>query len=40
MEHSGVRKRQRAGTLERVVKYDAVAFGKAWDFLADDEEEA
>ena len=23
-----------AGTLERVVKYDAVAFQKAWDFLA------
>ena len=22
-----------AGTLERVVKYDAVAFQKAWDFL-------
>ena len=23
-----------AGTLERVVKYDAVAFQKAWDLLA------
>ena len=33
-EHTGVRVRQMAGTLERVVKYDAVAFQKAWDFLA------
>lgn len=40
VEHAGVRVRQRAGTLERVVKYDAEAFGKAWDVLAasDDEE--
>ena len=34
VEHTGVRVRQMAGTLERVVKYDAVAFEKAWDFLA------
>ena len=40
VEHTGVRVRQMAGTLERVVKYDAVAFQKAWDFLAfsDDED--
>ena len=40
VEHTGVRVRQMAGTLERVVKYDAVAFQNAWDFLAssDDEE--
>ena len=34
VEHTGARVRQMAGTLERVVKYDAVAFLKAWDFLA------
>ena len=34
VEHTGVRVRQMAGTLERVVKYDAAAFQKAWDFLA------
>ena len=34
VEHTGVRVRQMAGTLERVVKYDVVAFQKAWDFLA------
>ena len=34
VEYTGVRVRQMAGTLERVVKYDAVAFQKAWDFLA------
>ena len=28
-----------AGTLERVVKYDAVAFQKAWDFLASSDDE-
>ena len=28
-----------AGTLERVVKYDAVAFRKAWDFLASSDDE-
>ena len=41
VEHTGVRVRQRAGTLERVVKYDAVAFQKAWVFLAssDDDED-
>ena len=40
VEHTRVRARQMAGTLERVVKYDAVAFQKAWDFLAfsDDED--
>ena len=26
--------RSRAGTLERVVKYDQEAFSKAWDYLA------
>ena len=35
VEHSGVRVRQRAGTLERVVKYDVDAFKAAWDFLSD-----
>ena len=30
VEHTGVRARQKAGTLERVVKYDQAA----WDFLA------
>ncbi|CAM9362117.1 unnamed protein product, partial [Laminaria digitata] len=41
VEHTGVRARQRAGTLERVVKYDSEAFTKAWDFLAasDDEDD-
>ena len=34
VEHTGVRVRQMAGTSERVVKYDAVAFQRAWDFLA------
>ena len=34
VEHTGVRKRQRAGTLERVVKYDKEAFERAWEFLA------
>ena len=38
-EHTGVRVRQMAGTLERVVKYDAVAFQKAWDFLASSDDE-
>ena len=28
-----------AGTLERVVKYDAGAFQKAWDFLASSDDE-
>ena len=31
VKHTGVRVRQMAGTLEIVVKYDAVAFQKAWD---------
>ena len=39
VEHTGVRVRQMAGTLERVVKYDAVAFPKAWDFLASSDDE-
>ena len=39
VEHTGVRVRQMAGTLERVVKYDAVAFQKAWDFLASTNDE-
>ena len=39
VEHSGVRVRQMAGTLERVVKYDAVAFQKAWDFFASSDDE-
>ena len=34
VEHTGVTARQRAGTLERVVKYDQDAFSKAWDYLA------
>ena len=34
VEHTGVSRRQRAGTLERVVKYDQEAFTKAWDYLA------
>ena len=39
VEHTGLRVRQMAGTLERVVKYDAVAFQKAWDFLASSDDE-
>ena len=39
VEHTGVRVRQMAGTLERVVKYDLVAFQKAWDFLASSDDE-
>ena len=39
VEHTGVRVWQMAGTLERVVKYDAVAFQKAWDFLASSDDE-
>ena len=38
-EHTGVRVPQMAGTLERVVKYDAVAFQKAWDFMASSDDE-
>ena len=38
VEHSGVRVRQRAGTLERVVKYDVDAFKAVWDFLSDAED--
>ena len=33
VEHTGVTARQRAGTLERVVKYDQDAFSKAWDYV-------
>ena len=40
---TGLSTRQRAGTLERVIKYDQEALSKAWDYLAkspsDDEEE-
>ena len=39
VEHTGVRVRQMAGTLERVVKYDPMAFQKAWDFLASSDDE-
>ena len=34
VEHTGVTARQKAGTLERMVKYDQEAFTKAWDYLA------
>ena len=34
VEHTGVSRRQRAGTLERGVKYYQEAFTKAWDYLA------
>ena len=39
VEHTGVRVGQMAGTLEKVAKYDAVAFQKAWDFLASSDDE-
>ena len=39
VEHTGVRKRQRGGTLETVVKYDAEAFSAAWDYLAEIDKE-
>ena len=39
VEYTGVRVRQMARMLERVVKYDAVAFQKAWDFLASSDDE-
>ena len=43
MDYTGVSARQRAGTLERVVKHDQEAFTKAWDYLAkspnDDEDD-
>ena len=32
VEHSGVRVRHMAGTLERVIKYDAMAFQKVGTF--------
>ena len=34
VEHTGVRKRQREGTMERVVKYDKEALDKAWAWMA------
>ena len=34
-----MRKRQRDGTLETVVKCDAEAFSAAWDYLADSDKE-
>ena len=34
VEHTGVRKRQREGTLERVVTYDEEALDKAWAWMA------
>ena len=34
VEHTGVTARQKAGTLEKVVKNDQEAFTKAWDYLA------
>ncbi|CAN0304317.1 unnamed protein product [Laminaria digitata] len=40
VEHTGVSSRQRAGTLERVVKYDQEAFSKAWDYLASSSSDA
>ena len=39
VEHTGARVRQMAGTFERVVKYDAMAFQKAWDFLVSSDDE-
>ena len=39
VEHTGVGKRQRDGTLETVVKYDAEAFSAAWHYLADSDKE-
>ena len=34
VEHTGVTPRQKAGTLEMVVKYYQEAFTKEWDYLA------
>ena len=39
VEHTGVGKRQRDGTSETVVKYDAEAFSASWDYLADSDKE-
>ena len=39
VEHTGVGKRHRDGTLETVVKYDAEAFSAAWHYLADSDKE-
>ena len=38
-DREAVGKRQRDGTLETVVKYDAEAFSAAWDYLADIDKE-
>ena len=35
VEHTGVRKRQREGTLEKVVKYDKEAFERVGIFAPD-----
>ena len=34
VEHTGVRKRQREGTLEKVAKYDKEAFERAYAWMA------
>ena len=34
VEHTGVTARQKAGTLEKMVKYVQEAFTKAWEYLA------
>ena len=43
VEHTGVRKRQREGTLEKVVEYDKEAFERAYAWMAsspsDDEDD-
>ena len=43
VEHAGARKRQREGTLEKVVKYDKEAFERAYAWMAsspsDDEDD-
>ena len=39
MKLTGVRVRQRAGALESVVTYDRDAFKRAWDLLADAEDD-
>ena len=40
MKHADVSSRQRAGTLERVVKYDQEAFSEVWDYLASSSSDA
>ena len=43
VEHTGVRKRHREGTLEKMVKYDREAFERAYAWMAsspsDDEDD-